>query len=498
MSGRFVRDTFDTLSRQAALKKWLYSLENKQWTTFGDARVGAARAARQLAAAGVREGERFAILLPNCVEFFYFLLAAMFNKQIAVLLNPELHPREVENLLLHSQCKVLVSNRSIEGRLGASIPQACARICIDDDAGAPGELEGLPLDPKDPYCILYTSGTFGDPKGVVLTHGNIGAAVDAISSFYGFTEELRMFAVVPFCSVLGLVVNGFVPLECGGQTVFSTAFRPYDAGPFWERLAEHRITHFCAVPSIIRLLSKFSAPDGRLDLSRLQHGFCSTAPLFSSEQASFEERFNCRLVQCYGLTETTAWCTLGTPHGDRLLGSVGRPWQCELKIMADARTEVIGREVGEVWVRSTRVMQGYYRNPRATADVLEDDWLRTGDMGWMHEGGELFLVGRSKQMIARGGFKVHPLEIDEALASHPDVLESATVGEADAVRGEAIHTYVVLRTGTASVALLRMHLRERIAGYKMPDTVSVVTALPRGATGKIRLRDLRSVQPGDV
>ncbi len=366
------------------------------------------------------------------------------------------------------------------------------RVFFADHAGARLVIETEPPLPTAGHAttglhderalLLYTSGTTGDPKGVVLTHDNVLASVDDTVTAFGFGPATRLLCVLNLTHGHGLIVGLLAPLLAGGTVVLEDRFDAFSVARFWPDCREHAVTCFSSVPSILRTLLRLTGPEDRAP--SVQFGLCASAALSETFQRDFERTFGLLLANNYGMTETATWITRsGLARAERRPGAVGRPTGCTLRIQGPD-------EVGEVLVQGSQVSPGYHDNPDATARTFRDGWLHTGDLGRLDEDGFLYLVGRAKEVISRGADKVYPAELEEVLLAHPAVVIAAAVGAPSKHYSEEPVAFVVLE-GSATPAELRAWCRERLTPYKVPRAVHVETVLPRGRTGKLDKRALR-------
>ncbi|WP_406281147.1 AMP-binding protein [Nocardia sp. NBC_00881] len=346
------------------------------------------------------------------------------------------------------------------------------------------------MDPSTVALLIYTSGTTGVPKGVMLDHANIDAMVAMGVESLQVTPADRCLLILPLFHVNGIVVSILTPLLAGASVVIAGRFDPRS---FFGLVESERPTFFSGVPTIYSMLTALPA-NIRPDTSSLRFGICGAAPVSADLLVRFEARYGFLLIEGYGLSEGTGGSTINPLVGPRRAGTVGLPFPGqEIRILDTAGSEVAAGVDGEVVVRGPNVMRGYLGRPEETARVIVDGWLHTGDIGHLDAQGYLTLVGRSKDMIIRGGENIYPKEIEDVLVGHPAVLEAAVIGVPDAKWGEIVVAYVQPRpNSTVDPAWLEAACARHLTPYKRPTSYFVVDAIPKNAVGKIDKVSLRT------
>ncbi|UMG91242.1 AMP-binding protein [Nocardioides sp. TF02-7] len=471
--------------------------------SYGEVDERADRFARGLRAAGVAEGDRVGVLMPNLPEFLEVLLGTARAGAVLVPLNWRLAASELAAVVADAGISVFVVDPSTSGLHDALAAAGEPRLVLTRGPGyeawlaaAPGG-EGPALLPEDPRRVVlqvYTSGTSGLPKGVLITDGNLRAKVPAVTPWWGVTERSRAMLATPLFHVGGLSWL-LVALHAGATTVIAT---DTTADTVFDHLAEDRISHTFLVPAMIQRLCDAAAAGLELpDLEAILYGASPISP--ATQQAAYD-LFGPVLHQLYGLSETTGAFTEMPAQRD--LGptsprwrSAGRPYPW---VEVEVRDPQTGRrcspgEFGEVWTRSQQNTIGYHGRAAETADLLTPDgWLRTGDGGHLDEEGYLFLTDRIKDLIISGGENIYPAEVEQVLRGHRAVADVAVVGVPDDRWGESVGAAVVLRRDASATAdELISWAGGRLAGYKRPRWVLVLDDLPRNATGKVLRRSLR-------
>jgi long-chain acyl-CoA synthetase len=444
-------------------------------------------ATRHLQDLGIGPGDVVALKLTNRVEFVLLLFAAWRLGATITPVNPSMTDIEVARQLKDSRARLLVSE---DGE--AAVADGTAVLAVGelrDDAAAEPDEAPLP-DPSALALLIYTSGTTGVPKGVMLDHANIDAMADMGRRALEVGPADRCLLILPLFHVNGIVVSTLVPLLAGASVTIADRFNPQT---FFDVVERERPTFFSAVPTIYSMLA--ALPDQvRPDTSSLRFGVCGAAPASAELLTRFEARYGFPLVEGYGLSEGTCGSTINPVAGPRRAGTVGLPFPGqEIRIVDADGSEVPPGVEGEVVVRGPNVMRGYLGRPEETAKVIVDGWLHTGDVGRLDADGYLTLVGRSKDMIIRGGENIYPKEIEDVLVGDPSVLEAAVIGVPDEKWGEVVVAYVQPRPGsTVDPSALQSLCARSLTGFKRPTAFFVVDAIPKNPVGKIDKVSLRA------
>ncbi|RDU97295.1 AMP-binding protein [Trinickia dinghuensis] len=374
---------------------------------------------------------------------------------------------------------------------------AAIRAGAGDEADT-ASVSNAPCEATDIALLMYTSGTTGAPKGVLLSHRNLLANARNISVEHRLGPDDRVLASLPLYHINGLVVTLLAPLYHGGSVVMTPRF---SARTFWRDVAGFGCTWINVVPTIVAYLLNGDAPRG-FDLSALKFCRSASAALPGDHHRAFEARFGIGIVETMGMTETAA-PVFSNPYepARRRIGSVGLPSGGEAKVIDREGRECVANEPGEIVLRGDQVMRSYYKRPEETAKAFTaDGWLRTGDLGYRDDDGYFYINGRSKELIIKGGENIAPREIDEALLRHPGVLDAAAVGVPDPAYGQEIVAFVVLREANGAGAPgpdeLRAHCLRELGRYKTPKEIRFVSELPRGPSGKVQRLKLIAPAPG--
>jgi long-chain acyl-CoA synthetase len=442
-------------------------------------------ASHQLRELGIGAGDVVAVKLPNRVEFVVLLFASWRLGATVTPVNPSLTDGEVVRQLNDSGARLLV----VED--GAAMTHGVTTLAIADLADEPVASDPPPhLDSSALALLIYTSGTTGAPKGVMLDHANIDAMADMGRRALQIGPADRCLLILPLFHVNGIVVSVLTPLLAGASLVIADRFNPRT---FFDVVESERPTFFSAVPTIYTMLAALPE-DVVPDTSSVRFGICGAAPASAELLTRFEARYGFPVVEGYGLSEGTCASTINPVAGPRRAGTAGIafPGQ-QIRIVDERGVEVSPGMDGEVIIAGPNVMRGYLGRPDETARVIVDGWLHTGDIGHLDAEGYLTLVGRSKDMIIRGGENIYPREIEEVLAGDPAVLEAAVVGVPDDKWGEVVAAYVQPRPGhTINIQALQALCARKLAGYKRPTSITVLQTIPKNAVGKADKSPLRA------
>jgi long-chain acyl-CoA synthetase len=494
-------------SRAAAApdKLFLFSEADGRRFTFAEFDRAVNRTARLLATHGVTKGNVVSLLMPNSAEYIIAYFACWKLSAIAGPINSLLKAQEISFVISDSETKTLLAHPDFLPTIDSirgDLPGLQEVILFDDEAKATKRLTddsspatstklSLPENDLDTESIIiYTSGTTGKPKGCLLTHGNLIANARQISSWLGFTKDDRLLTVMPLFHMNAVSVTTMSALYAGGSTVVSPKF---SASRFWQIISDYQITSFGSVATMLSMLLT-TYPDGvpkGLKTDQLRFAMCGSAPVPAEVMKRFEETFNCLVIEGYGLSESTCRSTFNPPDERRRPGSCGMPIGNEMRVVDDDDKEVANGELGEIVLRGDNILKGYYRNPEANATAFRSGWFHTGDVGYRDADGFFYIVDRKSDMIIRGGENIYPREIDEVLYQHPAVVAAATIGVPDQLYGEEVAAFIVLKEGReATEEEIIEFCRARLADYKCPKSVRIVSEIPKGPTGKLLKRKL--------
>jgi len=476
--------------------------------TFSEAADRVARLAGSLRELGVRDGGRVAILSLNSDRYSECLLAVPWAGAVLNPVNVRWSTAEIAYSLRDCDSRVLLADDAFAPMLPAlhaAAPGLTTVIHAGDGPVPDGALEyeeliatASPIEDArrggdDLAGVFYTGGTTGTPKGVMLSHANLGISwLGAAASGYLARPDSRTLHAAPMFHLAGLASWG-VTLLAGGSHVIIPAFDPVSV---LAAIAEHRVTDALLVPTMIQLLADHPEIT-RHDLSSLRAVLYGASPIPQAVLERAMKTFpSASFTQAYGMTELAPVATILSPadhEQSHLLRSAGRAApHAEVRVVDPGGTQVPSGTVGEIIVRGGHVMRGYWNKPQETEAAVRDGWMHTGDGGYLDEHGYLYVMDRLKDMIVTGGENVYSAEVENAIARHPAIAQCAVIGVPDPDWGERVHAVVVLHPGTTLTPQeLCEHVKTLIAGYKAPRSVEIVGALPVSGTGKILKRELR-------
>jgi len=495
-SSRTIRAVIDRLAEGQPDAPLLLAPESGTIVTYGELRQTACALAAELAAAEIRPGKVVSFMLGNSLSAAQIFLGAMYAGYVVSPVNLLAQDTQLGYILAHSETRLVFAAQEFVERLQRLLAQtgsgAILRVTDVDELAVNGardapHVKGVP-EPATPALLMYTSGTTGTPKGVVLSHANLVAAGDAVSAAHALMPADRVLSSLPLYHVNGLCIAIVSSLVSGGSIVIPHRF---SASQWWPLVERFSPTWLNMVPTIIAYLLNGGdlTDEQRRACLAVRFGRCASAPLPPEHHRAFETRFGISVIEAMGLTETAS-VAFANPldQSARKYGSAGRPIGMSARVVAPDGEVLLSGEAGEIELRGSNVMQGYLKAPELTAkDLHADGWLATGDLGYRDDDGFYFITGRLKELIIKGGENIAPREIDEALLKHPAVLEAAAVGIPDAVYGQEILACIVRRPGVAcSEEELRAHCLRELGRFKTPKSLRFVTELPKGPSGKVQ------------
>ena len=450
---------------------------------------------KQLKAAGFSAGDRIVTLLANSPAFYALCIAAWKLKGAVATLNAMAGPQALAAFIKHTMPSVIVGAPALKAHAAAFGKLPIPLVFLDSKSALP-EFKALPSvkTPEDVAMIFYTSGTTGTPKGVPLTHANIGADLDnVLAQVCPDIMECAMLNVLPNFHTLGCIVSGLMPMLVGIKTVILENFMPVEKTV--RAIDEGGANFFTTVPTLLHFLCGAAAKSGWRPKG-MKYIISGGDRLLPQLRARVEQMFGCTLIEGYGLTECSpilACQVEGSPHS-----SVGHFLKDIEYKLCDLEGNAVDAKEGVLWVKGPNVMGAYLNAPQITAEKIKDGWFNTGDMVSIDDNGDVTVQERVSDLIIVGGFNVYPQEVEAVLNTHPSVKESAAVGVSRSVTGQMVRAFVIMKEGMDSTsAELVAWCRERLPHYKVPRSIKTVTDFPRNALGKVLRRKLREEQEGE-
>lgn len=456
---------------------------------------------------GIKKGDKVVVHMPNTKEFLYAYFAVQRLGALIIPINAKLVQQEVAYILKHSDAKVLITDDLLFDQV-KGLPKSDDLLCVKTGEAIDHWLsfekllaEGSPkeiiceLTEEDEASILYTSGTTGDPKGVVYTYRNILTVATMICIEMTMNPKSRVLHMMPLSHSAPLHLFLIAGTYVGATHVLVPTFTP---DLLLETVSKQKTTHFFGAP--VAYLATGKHPQiGNYDLSSMEYWVYGGAPLAQQEVNFIKEKFSTDRLMCvYGLTEAGPSGTLlGFADHDTKAGSIGNraALNCEIHLVSEEGIDVKQGEVGEIILRGEGNMKGYYKDPEKTAEALKGDWLYTGDMAKQDAEGFYWMIDRKKDMIISGGVNIFPKEIENLLITHPRIADIAVVGVPNPDWGETVKAFVVVDGGIDDVEReCRSFLKDKMAAYKIPRLYEEMEALPRNVTGKLMKNQLREME----
>ncbi|HEX6894506.1 MAG TPA: AMP-binding protein [Bryobacteraceae bacterium] len=500
-TGNLARLEMENLERFGTYTRLYY--EDRSYTNAEELRY-AGILARILNHHGVRRDDRVLVLLPNSPELTAAFEAIWTLGAAIIPVIPQWTATEITHILRNAEPTVALTIPALAPRLeqaDAELKTLKHLLVFGDSEAGSGEnilqdiLGASPIEnpadstPSDLAVLLYTSGTTGTPKGVMLTHENLAFGLESTYQQNPDLPRGMMLNALPLTHVYGILAQN-IANRWGWSTVLMRQFDPVKA---LEAIERHKVTYLPGVPTMFMYL--LGHPDRpKHDLSSLTRMTSGGAALPERLRQQCAQVFGCRVDQGYGLTESASVATGYEVIRPYRAGSVGVATPgVQICIMNDGCQPVPARTTGEICLKAPNVMAGYWRDPAATKEILKDGWLHTGDIGYLDEEGYLFITDRKKDLIIKGGENISPREIEEALYLHPAVAEAAVIGVPDAVYGEEIWAVLQLKTGAqAAEEDFRVHVAQYVTKFKVPSRFVFQPMLPRNLTGKILKYKIRA------
>lgn len=483
----------EALARHAASRPnapLLIAPETGRILTYGELERLTRKLAAFLGRRGLAPGSTIALHLHNGYQTTALFLGLMAAGYVVAPLNLLSQARELAWVLEHCETRLVFAcaeHAAVLEKAAATLARAPERIVIDvDSTDIFADIEpvaSLPQpSPVDIGLLMYTSGTTGTPKGVLLSHANLLASARSVAAWHGLTDRDRVLSSLPLYHINGQVIATLTPFLSGGSIVAPHRFSVHQ---WWDLVARHECTWINMVPTIIAYL--LAGTDAR-SFPSLRFGRSASAPLPPEQHRAFEERFGIPVIEAMGMTECAS-IVFCNPHDERRrYGSPGLPCGVEASVIDMGGRHLGTGEAGEIVLRGPNVMAGYFKAPEKTAEAIDaEGWLRTGDLGKRDEDGFYFITGRLKELIIKGGENIAPRDIDEALLRYPAILEAAAFGVPHQAYGQDIAAAIVLRPDAdLRQDILVAWCEEELGRFKTPTRFHVVKELPKGPSGKVQ------------
>ena len=449
-----------------------------------------------------KKGSIICTLIENSLSSIHLMLGIMYSGMIQVPLNIVAGEEQLSYVVNHSDAKIIfvsLNYLDLAQRITSKASRDIEIIKINKDTFV-DQLETsqkeikVDIDQQDPALLIYTSGTTGKPKGVMLSHNNILTGGKNVSLSHNIKTNDRALCVLPLFHINGAIVTIIGPLVSQSSLVLCERFSVTN---FWKFISKFKCTWFSVVPTIISaLLNKTSENEiNGLDLSSLRFGRSASAALAPETHKKFEEKFKTTIIETLGLTETCAPILSNPlPPGKIKYGSPGIPYGNKVKIVDKKLEDVTRNTIGQICVKGQNVMKEYYKNPEETKKSFIDDWFLTGDLGFMDEENYVFVQGRIKELIIKGGENISPREIDDVLYKHPSVIEAAAFAVPCSHYGEKIEAGVVLNNKKSfKEEDLIIHCKQFLGDFKSPSKIHFLKEMPKGSSGKIQRFKIKSL-----
>ena len=470
--------------------------------TYGEFSEKVNRLANSLRQLDILPAQKISLLMYNSIEYLvsYFAIASV--GATAVPLNFAFTAHEIAYHLNDSDSVAVISDNNLLPKVKKAEPEVPGLKHIitagpGEKLNLPGLIEaGSPREeiasrrPEDVMHLIYTSGTTGFPKGAMITHGNIAWMVETLNKFYGEKPDDLFVSALPLFHAYGKLQSFLSPVNIGATIILLERFDPEEV---MKTIHEQKATVFFGVPTMYNLMVNSPNVES-YDLTSLRICVSGGASLPVEVLISFKQKADVSIAEGYGLSETTVLTHCNPLHGLQKAGSIGPTIPgVEAKVFSEEDEELPIGEVGELVVKGPNIMKGYYQKEKETEEAMRQGWLHTGDLVKKDQDNYYYVVDRIKDMYIRGGRNVYPREIEEVLFAHPKVSEAAVIGIPDEKYGEQGKAFVVLSQGVqASEEEIMNYLGERVAKYKLPQSLQFVEELPKNTVGKVLKRELRA------
>lgn len=483
-------------------EKEAYSFADKS-TTYKQLNSLVEKFSQGLSQQGIKKGDHVALLLGNTPDFVIAYYGVLRLGGTVVPINPTFTPREIQYILLNSKAKGIVAVSTLQPilqEIAKETPYLDTIVyteALENELSIHSFLENAvspvssaTITEEDIAVVLYTSGTTGVPKGVMLTHKNLHSNAESCIQFLELTKDDRIVTVLPLFHVFCMTICMNASILAGATMIMIPSFSPVE---LIEKMNKNKATIFAGVPTMYNFLLQVATTGEKLQSLRLCVSGGASLPLAVLDK--FKQLTGLEIKEGYGLSEASPATAFNPLRGKSKPGSIGVniPF-VENKIVDDNGAEVKVGEIGELIVRGPNVMKGYLGMPEETAQAIKNGWLYTGDLAKMDSDGYIYIVDRKKDLIIVGGYNVYPREIEELLYAHPDIVEAAVIGVPDEHYGEAIKAFVVTKNNDLNSEEVKNYLEDKLVKYKQPKIIEFIAQLPKNATGKIVKKELREIE----
>jgi long-chain acyl-CoA synthetase len=471
-------------------------IENDREISFLEFNRSSNRIATALMSAGVQPGDHVALFAPNTYEWLAVYFGVLKSGAVVVTLSSLLKRAELRRIMDNAQPTVLFAGEEQLGELGDPKDYPYLNKVIGEGGDIPyvdlvergsDSFDAIDVDRHNTAAILYTGGTTGIPKGVMLTHENLNTSIHNVAHYERSSHKDRALCFLPLNHVFGQVHIMNATVYSGGSLVLQSSF---DLEKVIGTIERYKVTKFFSVPTIyIRLLA---LKDLKEKLESLSYTFSAAASMAAELVREWKRRMDLNIYEAYGMTESASIVTYNHYYR-HVIGSVGTPvTNVEVQIR-DLEGHVLGAgEEGEICIRGRNIMKGYLNQPEETRSVFWEDWFRSGDIGTIDKEGYLYIVDRLKDMIITGGENVYPREVEEVLYTRPEVEECTVIGLPDEEYGERVTAFIIPKHGQqVDPTQLKSYLKTKLSPFKVPKEFIVVDDLPKSGAGKILKRELR-------